>query len=60
MYSSGAIYAKGNSCQVTDGIEVCKKYLPDLTPDMLYLILDVVQEKSLNIWLKAVELKLQG
>ena len=37
MYSSGAIYARGNSCQVTDGIEVCKKYLPDLTPDDVIL-----------------------
>ena len=37
MYTTGATYARGNNCQVTDGIELCKKYLPDLTPDDVIL-----------------------
>ena len=37
MYAPAAVYARGNTSQVTEGIELCQKYLPDLTPDDVVL-----------------------
>ena len=37
MYAPAALYARGNTSQVTEGIELCQKYLPDLTPDDVVL-----------------------
>ena len=37
MLTTGKIYAKGNKSQVSSGIELCKKYLSDLTSDDVIL-----------------------
>ena len=37
MFASAAVYSSGNSFQVTEGIELCQKYLSDLTPDDVVL-----------------------
>ena len=37
MYAPAALYASGNTSQVTKGIELCQKYLSDLTPDDVVL-----------------------
>ena len=37
MFTTGNIYARGNTSQVTEGIELCQKYLPDLAPDDVVL-----------------------
>ena len=37
MFTTGKIYAKGNDSLVNIGIELCKKYFDDLTPDDVIL-----------------------
>ena len=37
MYTTGAIYARGNKSQVTSSMKLCQKYLPDLHPDDVVL-----------------------
>ena len=37
MNTTGAIYARGNNSQVAKSVEVCQKYLPDLTSDDIIL-----------------------
>ena len=37
MLTTGKIYAKGNEIQVSSGIELCKKYLSDLTSNDVIL-----------------------
>ena len=60
MFTTGKIYAQGNSSQVNLGIELCKKYFVDLTPDDFILDIGCGTGKTTHFLARTTGAKVTG